>query len=195
MRNRLTRPAAIFIALVATGVTAGVAWATIPDGGGTIHACYSPSDKSLRVVDSGGCSKGEAPVSWSKSAIQGSPGAQGSSGPQGDPGADGLPGITFATTLEAEATEDPVIGGFFKELTCPTGTKALQGRYEWYNTIGSNLPQNDVESFPTSDDSWGFAVGADSTYKGLKAFLYLTCINASERGASVSGRHSRRSLA
>jgi hypothetical protein len=35
-----------------------------------------------------------------------------------------------------------------------------------------------MESFPTSDDSWGFAVGANSTYKVERAFLYLTCINA-----------------
>ena len=58
-----------------------------------------------------------------------------------------------------------MIGGFFKELTRPSGTKALQGRYEWENTIGSNLPQNEVESFPLSDDSWGFAVAANTPTK------------------------------
>jgi len=178
MRNLLRKPAAVLIVLVATGMAAGVAWATIPDGSGTIHACYSASDKSLRVVDSGNCSKGEAAVSWSQNAIQGAQGPQGPSGPQGDTGSQGPSGITFATTIEVDASEDPVIGGFFKELTCPSGTNALQGHYEWENTIGSNLPQNEVESFPLSDDSWGFAVGANSTYKGLTAFLYLDCINA-----------------
>ena len=59
-----------------------------------------------------------------------------------------------------------MIGGFFKELTCPSGTKALQGSYEWEFLIGSDPPQGDVESFPLGDDSWGFAVGANSTYKG-----------------------------
>lgn len=178
MRN-LKKPAAVLVAVVATGMAAGVAWAAIPDGSGTIHACYSASDKSLRVVDSGGCNKGESGLDWSQSAIQGLPGPQGPSGPQGDTGPNGLAGMTYATTIEVDASEDPVIGGFSKILTCPSGTKALQGRYEWENTIGNNLPQNEVESFPFSDDSWVFAVGADSTYKGLTAFLYLTCINAS----------------
>ena len=178
MRNLLTKPAAVLLALVATGMAAGVAWATIPDGSGTIHSCYSASDKSLRLVDSGGCSKGEAAVNWSQNAIQGLPGPQGPSGPQGDTGPDGLPGITVAKSVELDRSEDPVIGGFFQELTCPSGTKALQGHYEWENTIGNNLPQNQFESFPTGDNSWGFAVVADSTYKGLTAFLYLDCINA-----------------
>jgi hypothetical protein len=39
-------------------------------------------------------------------------------------------------------------------------------------------PVCDRNNFPTGDDSWGFAVGANGTYKGLTAFLYLTCINA-----------------
>jgi hypothetical protein len=178
MRNLLTKPAAVLVAVVATGMAAGVAWATIPDGGGTIHACYSPSDKSLRVVDSGGCNKSETGLNWSASAIQGLPGPQGPSGVQGDTGPAGLPGVTVATTVDFDEPEDPVIGGFFKELTCPSGTKALQGRYEWQSKIGNNLPQNEMESFPTSDESWGFAVGANSTYKVERAFLYLTCINA-----------------
>ena len=71
-----------------------------------------------------------------------------------------------------------MIGGFFKELTCPSGTRALQGRYEWEFLIGSQPPQGDVESFPLGDDSWGFAVGANSAYKGLGIFLDLSCVNA-----------------
>ena len=70
MRNLLRRPVAALVVLVATGMAAGVAWATIPDGSGTIHACYSASDKSLRVVDWGNCSRGEATVSWGQNAIQ-----------------------------------------------------------------------------------------------------------------------------
>jgi hypothetical protein len=178
MRNVLKRPAVVLLAFVASGIAAGVAWATIPNGNGTIHACYKASDKSVRVIDSGTCGTAEAQVSWSQNAIQGLPGPQGKDGPQGDAGPDGPPGITYATTIVGDKSEDPVIGGFFKELTCPSGTKALQGRYEWENTIGNNLPQNQMESFPISDDAWGFAVNADNTYKGLTAFLYLECINA-----------------
>src|SRR6187431_2739285 len=36
---------------LATLLVAGLAWATIPDAGGTIHACYSRSGGTLRVID------------------------------------------------------------------------------------------------------------------------------------------------
>jgi hypothetical protein len=159
-------------------LAAGVAWATIPDGSGTIHACYSTSDKSLRVIDTGACGKHEAPVSWSQNGVQGLQGSQGPQGQQEDTGLQGLPGLTRATGVGTEAQEDTVIGGFFKELTCPTGTKALQGTYEWEFLIGGMPPQGDVESFPIGDASWGFAVGAKSAYKGVKIFLLLDCVNA-----------------
>ena len=40
--------------LVAVGVlavTGGIAWAAIPDGTGTIHACYKNGSGDLRVID------------------------------------------------------------------------------------------------------------------------------------------------
>lgn len=178
MRNWMSRPATVVACLLAAGIATGVGWAAIPDGGGTIHACYGTSDRSLRVVDSGSCSKGEAAVAWSKNGVQGAQGLQGPQGPQGNAGPAGLPGLTFAHSVAAEVAEDPVIGGFFKDLTCPSGEKALVGSWEWEFTIGSNPPQGDVESFPIGDDAWGFAVGANSTYKGVKMFVYLDCVNA-----------------
>jgi hypothetical protein len=171
-------PVAVVAAAVAALVAAGVAWAAIPDGSGTIHACSSTSDRSLRVIDTGACSKGEAAVSWSQDAVQGLQGPQGPQGQLGDTGPQGLPGLTRATGAATLAQEDPVIGGFFKELTCPAGTKALQGTYEWEFLIGGMPPQNDVESFPIGDDAWGFAVGANSKYKGAAMFLFLDCVNA-----------------
>jgi hypothetical protein len=177
MPNMLRKPTVALVVVVAAGLAAGVAWATIPDGSGTIHACYTPSDKSLRVIGSGSCAKGEAALSWSQNAIQGSQGPQGPQGAQGDTGPQGSPGIVRVTAVADEGFEDPVIGGFFKELTCPSGTKALGGYYEFQNTIGTNPPQDQVESFPLGVDSWGFAVNANSTYKGLVAFLVLECVN------------------
>ena len=175
------RTVAVVAALVVAGLAAALAWATItaiPDGSGAIHACYSSSNKTLRVIDTGACNKGEMPVSWSQTAVPGQQGPQGVQGSQGDPGPPGTPGLTSATGVGVVAQEDPVIGGFFQELKCPTGTKALQGLYQWYNGINGMLPQGDVESFPLSDDSWGFAVGADSSYKGLQIILSLECVNA-----------------
>ena len=43
---------AVTAAVVAAGAIAGVAYATIPDGSGVIHACYTKSSGALRVIDS-----------------------------------------------------------------------------------------------------------------------------------------------
>ena len=126
MRNLLRRPVVAAVVLVATGMAAGVAWATIPDG--ERHDPRLASDKSLRVVDSGNCSTGRGYRELGPECDPESQGSRGPSGPTGNAGQQGLPGVAFATTVEVDASEDPVIGGFFKELTCPSGTKALQGR-------------------------------------------------------------------
>lgn len=178
MRNWMRSPATVVACVLAAGVASGVAWAAIPDGTGTIHACYGTSERALRVVDAGSCNTGEAAVAWNQNGVQGPQGAQGAQGSQGNPGAAGLPGLTFADSVSEEVAEDPVIGGFFKELSCPSGEKALVGSWEWEFTIGSNPPQGDVESFPIGDDSWGFAVGADKTYKGVTMFVFLDCVDA-----------------
>jgi hypothetical protein len=170
-------PVAAAVAVVLAGLVVGIAWATIPDGTDTIHACYSPSDKSLRVVDSG-CAKGELPVSWSKNAIQGSQGQQGSEGGQGDTGPQGPAGLTLAKGQSDYVVSDSVIGGFFKELTCPAGTKALDGRWSWWVLNGSKLMDEPVaESFPIGDDSWGFVADADSDYPSQPLNVYLRCVN------------------
>jgi hypothetical protein len=179
MDTRVRRSLTALTVFVLAGVVAGVAWATIPDGTGTIHSCFSASDKSLRVVDTGSCAKGEAPVSWNQNAIQGLQGQQGSQGPQGDTGPQGLAGLTFGSTQNGNLFTDPVIGGGFASLTCPTGQKALEGGWNWWVLDGSTkMDQPDVESFPIGDDSWGFAVGANSTYAGEPLAITLTCVNA-----------------
>ena len=181
MDKRMRRSLTVIAVVVLAEVVAGVAWATIPDGTGTIHACYSVSDKSLRVKVQilGGCAKGDAPVSWNQNAIEGSQGQQGNQGPQGDPGPQGLAGLTFASTQSADVSSDSVIGGFFKESTCPTGQTALEGGWDRLVLYGpTKMDQPDVESFPISNDSWGFAVGANSAYSGEPMAVTLTCVNA-----------------
>lgn len=42
----------------------------------------------------------------------------------------------------------------------------------------TKMDQPDVESFPIGDDSWGFAVGANSTYAGEPIAITLNCVNA-----------------
>jgi len=82
------------VAVVATGallVAGGIAYATIPDGNGTIHGCYAKSGGSLRVIDAGvtNCKSTETSLNWN---VQGQPGPQGPVGPTGPTGATGPQG-------------------------------------------------------------------------------------------------------
>jgi hypothetical protein len=177
MRKGLRTPLAAVAALVVAGLTAGIAWATIPDGTGSIHACYSASDKILRVLDSGACAKGEAPVSWNKDAVQGLQGPQGDQGLKGNTGLQGVAGVTFANGDGGLAINDQVIGGFFKELHCPTGAKALSGHWTWLGLDGSHLmDQSLAESWPIGDDAWGFATGAVHDWTGEGIEVGLSCV-------------------
>jgi hypothetical protein len=76
--------AAIAVLAVAGGA-GSVALATIPDGAGVIHGCYStlPPTGQLRVIDTDkarSCGRNEKPLDWN---VQGRPGATGPAGPSG----------------------------------------------------------------------------------------------------------------
>jgi hypothetical protein len=78
----------------------GIAYATIPDGAGLIHGCYTAVGGVLRVIDpangkgiNGRCLPAERALSWSRSGPQGPTGAQ---GPIGEAGPQGPAGTTIA---------------------------------------------------------------------------------------------------
>jgi hypothetical protein len=75
-------------------VAVGVAFATIPDSGGVIHACYSDSNGALRLVDGATCKSHETALSWNTQGVPGPVGPQGPAGPKGDTGATGPAGPT-----------------------------------------------------------------------------------------------------
>jgi hypothetical protein len=113
---------------VVTAAAAGavsVATATIPDGSGVIHACYSllPQTGQLRVIDTArakSCGRNEKPLSWNQ---QGRTGTTGPTGPSGTSTswfrqvsgtapktpsvllALSLPAGTFMVTLTGEGTD------------------------------------------------------------------------------------------
>src|SRR5262245_58878879 len=51
MRMHLRGAALATLVLAALSLAAGIAYATIPDGDGTIHGCYRKSGGALRVID------------------------------------------------------------------------------------------------------------------------------------------------
>jgi hypothetical protein len=89
--GRTLRLSVLAVAVLAFAA-AGVAYATIPDAGGTIHGCYSPSigPGVLRVIDTGkgqACHSTEHSLNWNQT------------GPPGSPGAPGPPGTAGPTVL------------------------------------------------------------------------------------------------
>ena len=87
MKGKLIRPALVALTIVgALLVAGGIAYATIPDGGGVIHACYQKNQGTLRVIDTDKaqtCASSESPLTWSQTGPQGQPGQQGPPGPTG----------------------------------------------------------------------------------------------------------------
>jgi hypothetical protein len=92
------------VAVVGLALAGGVAYATIPDSGGVIHACFKPGDATklggaaLTVVDSESgatCKAGDTALTFNQQGPpgpQGAPGAQGPAGPEGPQGPAGPAG-------------------------------------------------------------------------------------------------------
>jgi hypothetical protein len=94
MKGKLIRPALVALATVGVLLVAGgIAYATIPDSSGAIHACYKvdpkgnlDSNATLRVIDpsatkpdSAACKKDEQALDWNQQGVQGPPGPTGPS--------------------------------------------------------------------------------------------------------------------
>jgi hypothetical protein len=89
----LRKRAALLTAVLATAAIGlgSVAYAAIPDAGGTIHGCYDKSSGQLRVTDTQtnlpkNCSSKENPLAWAERGPQGVQGVQGVPGAKGDAG-------------------------------------------------------------------------------------------------------------
>lgn len=121
--------------LVLVAAAGGIAYATIPDSGGIIHACYSPNGSEgtngtpLNIVDSPGatCSKGQREITWGQTGPQGLKGDKGDTGATGATGATGPAGPSAAYTNYgvglvsiAEGTVQTVAS-----LTLPAGNYTL----------------------------------------------------------------------
>jgi hypothetical protein len=88
----------------------GFAVAAIPDGDGTIHACYKKEKGTLRAVSSARkCRENEHALSWNQRGRTGAPGAQGpkgDAGSNGDPGGIGSPGASGTARAYVRAFAD-----------------------------------------------------------------------------------------
>jgi hypothetical protein len=119
----------------------GVAYATIPDGQGVIHACYKPLKGDLRVIDSGSCASGELPLSWNQV------GPQGPIGPVGPAGPAGPSGVETLTKSTAGAADKffPADSNLHERLTLGRFTKladATRVRITWQAPVAMAGPSS-----------------------------------------------------
>ena len=74
----------------------------------------------------------------------------------------------------ASAQGDPQVGGFFKHVDCPQGTKVLWGDWQWQLFI-SPKPPIDMVSYPSGDTGWNYAVSASNESKGVTVWFFVGC--------------------
>jgi hypothetical protein len=114
---------AMAVALAALGIAlGGVAFATIPDSNGTIHACYEKKSGHLRVVESAAdCRAKETAISWNQEGRPGPPGAGIATRIRGGP-------VHFDGTGSSSRPEE-------KEVSL-SGTPWTQGPNEFQEIVG-----------------------------------------------------------
>jgi hypothetical protein len=121
MKGKLIKPALFALAIVgALLVAGGIAYATIPDGSGVIHACYQKNQGALRVIDTDKaqtCASSESPLTWSQTGPQGQQGPPGPTGPSDVWSVDGynagFKNLPFQTPVNLATTSTLPAGSYF----------------------------------------------------------------------------------
>jgi hypothetical protein len=121
MKGKLIKPTVVALTIVgALLVAGGIAYATIPDGGGVIHACYQKNQGALRVIDTDKaqtCSSSENTLTWSQTGPQGQQGPPGPTGPSDAWSVDGynagLKNLPFQTPVDLATTSTLPAGSYF----------------------------------------------------------------------------------
>ena len=131
MKGKLIRPALVAVAIVGALVAGGIAYATIPDSNGVIHACYHVNGQgavdgsgNLRVIDPSSSNKDGSTCKHDEKALDfnqtGPPGAQGPQGPTGpsdvysvDGFGAGIKSLPIATWVDLATTSTLPAGSYF----------------------------------------------------------------------------------
>jgi hypothetical protein len=155
MRFRAKAASVAAAAVAIAGLGAGIAYASIPDGSGVIHACYqSPPPThgaNLQVIDTGAggsCSGGMTALTWNQTGPQGPTGATGATGPAG-PQATSV--IVYTDVHYPGAQE----GSAFETVTvdCPSGDKALNGGVDHTTNDAGAVSNGGASVVPADEDT------------------------------------------
>jgi hypothetical protein len=111
------------VAIVVAGLAGGVAYATIPDAGRVIHACYFNRIGTVRIIDAPTqqCTAFETSIQWNQAGPQGPVGPQGAAGAAGPQGAQGPPGPQGLTGPQGAAGKDGGATTYTTRLSTGTG--------------------------------------------------------------------------
>jgi hypothetical protein len=189
-RNSKTDVRVIAAVVAAAVVTAGMAFGTIPDAAGVIHACYGKNGGTLRVIDSGvsTCAQNETSLTWNNSGprgpmglpgpqgVTGSQGPQGPTGPQGPAGPTGPEGPAGPSGLSHAFAAINDAGAFLRNfsdttvvsLTVPAGTYVIYGKTLLFN---ADTDDQVAECTLSTGDAERFTLGALSTAPSMPIFL------------------------
>jgi hypothetical protein len=157
-------------------VSAGIAYATIPDASGQYHACVLSGLGQVRIIDhdtGANCKTSEQHVHWSQ---VGPPGPQGDTGPQGPPGpegAQGLQGPAGPTNLVIREGPTSDFGGT-SVASCNAGERATGGGGSAFGAVDPG--DNGLRvSFPTplvvGGTPTGWRVVGETPNTIVKAFV------------------------
>lgn len=166
MRAMLFKPAVVAIAIVGALVAGGIAYATIPDSNGVVHACYHVNPQgtvdgsgNLRVIDpssankdGSACKKDEKALDFNQTGPQGQQGPVGPTGPTGPSGAS----HAYSTFSDYHFTGISPNTNTISKLTLPAGDYVVWAtgsvvKSGYLNTTGSD---NDVKcSLNDPDDN------------------------------------------
>jgi hypothetical protein len=135
----------VLITIFLSSLAGGVAYATIPDGGGVFHACMLKKLGTIRLIDPTAgqqcASSLETAVEWSR---QGPPGTTGPAGPQGPRGEQGErgPSDLFHQNWNLDAVPLAERGGLttIRSLSVPAGSYLVTAQAEMLLVPGEPSP-------------------------------------------------------
>jgi hypothetical protein len=137
MKGKLIRPALVAVAIVGALVAGGIAYGTIPDSNGVIHACYHVNPQgtvdgsgNLRVIDPSSTNKDGSACKHDEKALDfNQQGPQGQQGPPGAQGPQGATGPSDVWTVDGYDAGNKNVGMAPNEETLATTATLPAGSY------------------------------------------------------------------
>ena len=139
--------------IAGVALAGGVAYATIPDSGGVIHACMLKNLGTIRLVDPATgqkCSASlETAVDWNRQGPQGESGPAGPAGPKGDKGDQGERGPSELFHDNWDVDSVPLAPGtVVASLSLPAGSYLVTAQAEVLLDAGEPFPEANSRFIP-----------------------------------------------